>query len=172
LGTSRDGRKYDYIVTSRSNRQRSGNFSICADGSLLRRTQHCSEHCSKEARNPISSMVTVWSRWLLGAWAAATAVWLVVATLMLVQTWPEPSLRSANDTSFEQMETPSQIGRAMRGQLGGATSVQKHLAIFMLATLAPPAILLMFVLAGIRLAGLPLPSLRQAARKRSVRPKS
>jgi hypothetical protein len=166
------------MITSslRSNRQRSGNFSICADGSLLRRTQHCSEHCSehcsKEARNPISSMVTVWSRWLLGAWAAATAIWLVVATLMLVQTWPEPSLRSANDTSFEQMETPSQIGRAMRGQLGGATSVQKHLAIFMLATLAPPAILLMFVLAGIRLAGLPLPSLRQAARKRSARPKS
>jgi hypothetical protein len=117
-------------------------------------------------------MITVWSRWLLGAWAVATAVWLVVATLMLVQTWPEPSLRSADGTSFEQMTTPSQIDRAMRGQLGAATSVQQHLAFFVLVTLAPPAILLMFVLGGIRLAGLPLPSLRQAARKRAARPKS
>ena len=115
-------------------------------------------------------MVTVWSRWLLGAWAVATAVWLVVATLMLVQTWPEPSLRSATDTSFEQMATPSQIGRAMRGQLGAATSVQQHLAIFVLAALAPPAILLMFVLGGLKLAGLPLSSLRRAARKRSAHP--
>jgi hypothetical protein len=114
-------------------------------------------------------MLTVWSRWLLGAWAVATAVWLVVATLMLVQTWPEPSLRSADGASFEQMATPSQIGRAMRGQLGAATSVQQHVAIIVLVTLVPPAFLLMVVLGGIRLAGLPLPSLRQAVRKKSAR---
>jgi len=117
-------------------------------------------------------MITVWPRWLLGAWAIATAVWLVVATLMLVQTWPEPSLRGADATSLEQMAAPSQIGRAMRGQLGTATSVQQRFAFFVLVTLAPPAILLMFVLGGIRLAGLPLPSLRQAARQRSAPPKS
>lgn len=110
-------------------------------------------------------MTTVWSRWLLGAWAVATAVWLMVATLMLVQTWPEPSLRSAEGT-------PSRFDRAMRGQVGAATSVQRHIATSLLVALLPPGILLMLVLGGMRFAGRPLPSLRQAAREKSSRAKS
>ena len=117
-------------------------------------------------------MTTVWSRWLLGAWAVATAVWLMVATLMLVQTWPEPSLRSAEGAPFGQMGTPSRFDRAMRGQVGTATSVQQHIATIVLVALLPPGILLMFVLGGMRFAGLPLPSLRQAAQEKSSRAKS
>jgi hypothetical protein len=116
-------------------------------------------------------MTTVWSRWLLGAWAVATAVWLVVATLMLVQTRPEPTLQSAERAPFGQPGTPSWIGGAMRGRVGAATNV-RPIATAVLIALLPPAILLLLVLGGMRLAGLPLPSLRQVARKRSSRAKS
>jgi hypothetical protein len=117
-------------------------------------------------------MTTVWSRWLLGAWAVATAVWLVVATLMLVQTWPEPTLQSADRAPFGQTGTPSRIDGAMRGRVGAATNVPRPIATALLIALLPPAILLMLVLGGMRLASLPLPSLRQVARKRSARAKS
>ena len=35
-----------------------------------------------------------WSRWLFGAWAVLTTLWVVVAMLMLIQTWPEPTFRA------------------------------------------------------------------------------
>jgi hypothetical protein len=117
-------------------------------------------------------MTTVWSRWLLGAWAVATAVWLMVATLMLVQMWPEPSLRSAEEAPLGQMGAPSRFDRAMRGQVGTATSVQQHIATILLVALLPPGILLMLVFGGMRFAGLPLPSLRRAAQEKSSRAKS
>ena len=117
-------------------------------------------------------MTTVWSRWLLGAWAAATAVWLVVATLMLVQTWPEPTLQSAERAPFGQPGTPAWIDGAMRGRVGAATNLPRPIATALLIVLLPPAILLVLVLGGMRLVGLPLPSLRQLARTRSSRAKS
>jgi hypothetical protein len=117
-------------------------------------------------------MTTVWSRWLLGAWAVATVVWLMVATLMLVQTWPEPSFRSAMGSTLGQMTTSSRLDAALRGQVGAATTIQERIATILLITLSPPVILLMLVLGGMRFAGLPLPSLRRAARNRSSRAES
>jgi len=119
-------------------------------------------------------MTTVWSRWLLGAWAVATAIWLMVATLMLVQTRPEPSFRSTEGAPLGQMGAASGFDRAVQGQVGvgGVMGVQQPIATILLIALLPPGILLLLVLGGIRLAGLPLLPLRQAARLKSSRPKS
>ena len=118
-------------------------------------------------------MTTVWSRWLLRAWAVATAIWLMVATLMLVQTRPEPSLRSAEGAPLGQMGAPSGFDRAMQGKVaGGVMNVQWSIAAILLIALLPPGLLLLLVLGGMRLAGLPLPPLRQAAPAKSPRAKS
>jgi hypothetical protein len=104
-------------------------------------------------------MTTVWSRWLLGAWAVATAVWLLVATLLLVETWPAP-LRVGPDTALMgKLEAPSLLERAVQGRTGAgvAPGVWGHVKNVLLLAILPPAILLAFVLASMRLAGLPLP---------------
>jgi len=111
-------------------------------------------------------MTTVWSRWLLGAWAVATAVWVMAATLMLVQTVPGPAPRGAEGALVGDGGPASGLGQAMRGQAGGgiASSGRQRVGMVLLILLLPPGLLLVLVLGGMRLAGLPLPSLRQAAR--------
>ena len=61
-------------------------FSVCADG--LGRSR-CATVGHGHFQSGCSVMNIAWSRWLFGAWAVLAAVWLVVATLMLVQTRPE-----------------------------------------------------------------------------------
>jgi hypothetical protein len=93
---------------------------------------------------------TGWSRWVFGVWAVATAVWLFVATLMLVH-WPET------------------VGRPFEGQtfVRAIPVVGDHATKFLLFALIPPAFLFVICCAGLWIAGLPFPYSRQERAARS-----
>ena len=109
-------------------------------------------------------MNSAWSRWLFGAWAVVAVVWLVVATLLLVQTMPEPAFEASRGTVIANTPDGSAPGAVMRGQAGvrAAPAVREQIKRFLLYAVLPPAFLFALVLLGLRIAGLPLPSLRRA----------
>ena len=113
-----------------------------------------------------SVMNIAWSRWLFGAWAALAAVWLVVATLMLVQTRPEP--RGA-PFGVTETQDESAFGQMMKGQV--SIRARQHIRNFLLFAILPPGFLLLLVLAGLRIAGLPFPSLRREGRDKLPSPR-
>jgi hypothetical protein len=92
-----------------------------------------------------------WSRWVFGVWAIATAVWLIVATLMLVQVWPET------------------LGRPLEGQthIRAIPIVGEHATKFVPFAAIPPAFLFVLCCAGLWIAGLPFPYSRQERKTRS-----
>ena len=110
-------------------------------------------------------MNTAWSRWLVGAWAVVAVVWLVVATLLLVQTMPEPAFEASRGTVIAETTEGSAPSAVMRGQAGAraAPAVREQIKRFLVFAVLPPAFLFALVLLGLRIAGLPLPSLRRAA---------
>ena len=110
-------------------------------------------------------MNSAWSRWLFGAWAVVAAVWLAVATLLLVQTMPEPAFEASRGTVIANTADGSAPSAVMRGQAGvrAAPAVRELIKRFLLYAVLPPAFLFALVLLGLRIAGLPLPSLRRAA---------
>ena len=110
-------------------------------------------------------MHSAWSRWLFGAWAAATVLWLVVASLMLVQTWPKPAVETNRGTLIGSTTEGSPPGAVMTAQARprAAPAVREHILKFLAFAVLPPGLLLAFVLAGFKIAGLPLPSLRRGA---------
>ena len=106
-----------------------------------------------------------WSRWLLGAWAAIATLWVLVAMLMLVQTWPDPSFRVERGNVIGNLEDESLSTRAMRGNAGGATSdAAGHVKKFLLLALLPPGFLLLLVLMALWIGGLPFPYSRRDRR--------
>jgi hypothetical protein len=111
-------------------------------------------------------MNMAWSRWLFGAWAVLAAVWLVVATLMLVQTRPEP--RGA-PFGVTETQDESAFGQIMKGQV--SLRARQHIRNFLLFAILPPGFLLLLVLAGLRIAGLPFPSLRREGRDKLPSPR-
>jgi hypothetical protein len=107
-----------------------------------------------------------WSRWLFGAWAVLATLWVLMAMLMLIQTWPEPSFRIERGDVIGNLEDESLSGGAMRGSTGGATSVAAdHVRKFLLLALVPPGFLLVLVLAALWIGGLPLPYSRRERRE-------
>jgi len=111
-------------------------------------------------------MTTLWSRWLLGGWAIATAVWVMLATLMLVQTLPTPAPRTAEGALVGDSGPAAPLDQAMRGGAGGRIAGKQHLGTVVLIVLLPPAVLLLLVLGAIKLAGHPFRSPPPAARAR------
>jgi hypothetical protein len=109
-------------------------------------------------------MNSAWSRWLFGAWAVVAVVWVVVATLLLVQTMPEPAFEASRGTVIANTTDGSAPGAVMRGQASAraAPAVREQIKRFLLYAVLPPAFLFALVLLGLRIAGLPLPSLRRA----------
>ncbi len=107
-----------------------------------------------------------WSRWLFGAWAVLTTLWVVVAMLMLIQTWPEPSLRVERGDVIGNLEDESLSGGAMRASTGGAPSeAADHIKKFLLLALLPPGFLLAIVLIALWIGGLPFPYSRRNRRE-------
>jgi hypothetical protein len=111
-------------------------------------------------------MDIAWSRWLVAAWAVIAAVWLAMATLLLVQTWPEPSVGGDQGALFENAGDEALSGRAMKGQANvpAAPAVREHIRSFLLFAIIPPAFLLALVWAALWVVGLPFPSLRRGQR--------
>ena len=106
-----------------------------------------------------------WSRWLFGAWAIIATLWVLVAMLMLIQTWPEPSFRIERGDVIGDLEDESLSGGAMRGSAGGATpEAADHIRRFLLLALLPPGFLLLLVLAALWIGGLPFPYSRRDRR--------
>lgn len=110
-------------------------------------------------------MDIAWSRWLFGAWAILAAVWLIGATLMLVQTWPEP-VRSDRGALFGNAADESISARVIKGQadVRAAPAVREHIKKFLLFAVIPPGFLLALVWAALWIAGLPFPSFRRERR--------
>ena len=107
-----------------------------------------------------------WSRWLFGAWAVLTTLWVVVAMLMLIQTWPEPTFRVERGDVIGNLEDESLSGGAMRGNAGGAPSeAADHIKKFLLLALLPPGFLLAIVLIALWIGGLPFPYSRRDRRE-------
>jgi hypothetical protein len=86
--------------------------------------------------------------------------WLLLATLMLVQTWPEPSL----DRQMLWGDTGEGPLRASATVSGAA---KEHLTRYLAFALLPPAFLLALIYIGLRIAGLPFPALRPARRDKA-----
>ena len=106
-----------------------------------------------------------WSRWLFGAWAVVAALWLLVAMLLLIQTWPEPSTRVEHGDLVGNRSDETMSGKAVRGNAGGAPSAAgDHIKKFLLFALLPPGFLLVLVLVALRIGGLPFPWLRRDRR--------
>jgi hypothetical protein len=99
-------------------------------------------------------MDITWSRWLFGAWAVVTALWLLVATLMLVQTWPEISVARDSGVLFGGSKHEFVLG-GIRVALG------ENISTLLLFVLIPPGFLLAILWLGLRIVGLPFPSFRQ-----------
>jgi hypothetical protein len=108
-------------------------------------------------------MHSAWSRWFLGAWAAVTVLWLVVASLLLVQTWPEPRFAVDRGTVIGSATDGSAKTMTAQGSARASPAVREHIVKFLLFAVLPPGLLLAFVLAGLKVAGLPLPSWRRQA---------
>jgi hypothetical protein len=103
-----------------------------------------------------------WSRWLFGAWALIAAVWVLMAMLMLVHTWPEPTLRVDRGDPMVNLEDESLSGGVMRGSADGVTSeATDHIKKFLLLALLPPGFLLAIVLVALWIGGLPFPYTRR-----------
>ena len=133
------------------------NFSICADGRVGsgRATVHASI-----SKTGLLSMETVWSRWLLGAWAVLTVAWLLLAALMLVHTWPDPSLDDRQMLWGDAGEGPLRAGTAASG------AAKEHFTRYLVFALLPPVFLLGLICIGLWIAGLPFPTLRPARRSK------
>jgi len=119
-----------------------------------------------EVANRAAVMNMTWSRWVFGAWAVVAAVWLVVATLLLVQTWPQPSVTSGQGGLLGYTEDESMAGRPIKGQAGVRASpgVRERIRYFLLFAVVPPGFLLALVCAGLWIARLPFPSWRRGGR--------
>ena len=111
-----------------------------------------------------------WSRWVFGMWAVVTAIWLVVATLMLVQTWPAPVGRE-RVALFGDATQDFVFGRQFEGQthVRAAPVVGEHLTKFLLFAAIPPAFLFALCCAGLWIAGLPFPYSQQERETRRRR---
>src|SRR5262245_33635916 len=97
---------------------------------------------AERPKSPIGlhSMEIAWSRWLLGAWAAAAVAWLAIAILLLVQTWPAPSVGDDRQMLWGEADYERMAGKTMRGHTGLPTSSveREHLARFVLYAVIPP----------------------------------
>jgi hypothetical protein len=93
------------------------------------------------------------SRWMLGAWVAVTALWLLAATLMLVQIWPEISVARDGGMLFGSSKHKFVLGD-IRVALG------ENISKVLLFLLAPPGFLLAILWLGLRIVGLPFPNFR------------
>jgi hypothetical protein len=120
-------------------------FSGCPD------RRRCSSILRLAMRSPRLLHTQIgWSRWVFGVWAIATAVWLFVATLMLVH-WPET------------------VARPFEGQtyVRAIPVVGEHATKFLLFAAIPPAFRFVLCCAGLWIAGLPFPYSRQDRAVRS-----
>lgn len=106
-------------------------------------------------------MDMAWTRWLVAAWAVIAAVWLAMATLMLVQTWPEPSVSGDPGALFGNAGD-----EALKGQVDVAAgpAIREHIRNFLLFAIIPPGFLLALVWAALWVVGMPFPSLRRGRR--------
>lgn len=103
-----------------------------------------------------------WSRWLFGAWAVLATLWVLMAMLLLIQTWPEPTFRVERGDLIGNLEDESLSGRAMQGNAGGETpEAAHHIMKFVLLALLPPGFLLAIVLVALWIGGLPFPYSRR-----------
>jgi hypothetical protein len=111
-------------------------------------------------------MDIAWSRWLVGAWAVVAIVWLAIATLMLIQTWPDPSIGSDQGALFGNAGDEAMSVRATQGQANVRVdpAVREHIRNLLLVAVIPPVFLFMLVCAALWIAGLPFPSVRQGRR--------
>ena len=106
-----------------------------------------------------------WSRWLFGAWAVVATLWVLVAMLMLIQTWPEPSFRVEPGDVIQNRSDEALSDQVVRGNAGGATpEAADHVKKFLLLALLPPGFLLLLVLAALWIGGLPFPYSRRERR--------
>ena len=112
-----------------------------------------------------------WSRWVFGVWAVVTAVWLVVATLMLVQTWPGAPVGRERVALFGDATQGFVFGRQFERQphVRAAPVVGEHLTKFLLFAAIPPAFLFALCCAGLWIAGLPFPYSQQERKTRGRR---
>jgi hypothetical protein len=108
-------------------------------------------------------MHATWPRWLLGAWAVLTTAWLVAASLMLVQAWPEPSVGGDHEQFFRSTADDATISALVDAQR--ASAEREHITRFLLLAIAPPAFLFALVWTMLRVAGLPFPSIRRGPRE-------
>lgn len=107
-----------------------------------------------------------WSRWLFGAWALIATLWVLVAMLMLIQTWPEPSFRVEREDLIQNRSDEVMSEQVMRGNAGGpAPEAADHIKKFLLLALLPPGFLLMLVLIALWIGGLPFPYSRRDRRE-------
>jgi hypothetical protein len=107
-----------------------------------------------------------WSRWLFGAWALVATLWVLMAMLLLIQTWPEPTFRVEQSNAIENLEDESLSGGAMRGSTAGAPlEAADHIKKFLLLALLPPGFLLAIVLIALWIGGLPFPYSRRDRRE-------
>jgi hypothetical protein len=106
-------------------------------------------------------MAMAWSRWLLVVWAVATAVWLAMATLMLVHTWPEP-VGTDPRALFGNAGDEGIAGRAVKA--GARVHAKQHIESFLLLAVLPPLFLLLLIGAALRILGLPFRPIRRGGR--------
>jgi hypothetical protein len=111
-------------------------------------------------------MEAAWSRWLVGAWAIAAVAWLAVATLLLVQTWPQPPVAGDEQMLFGAGDEGPLISRVIKGHTNVQVSraERRHFAKFLLYAVMPPGFLFAVVWAALWVAGLPFPSFRRMRR--------
>jgi hypothetical protein len=106
-----------------------------------------------------------WSRWLFGAWAAIAALWILLAALMLIQTWPEQSVRIERGDAISNRSDEAMSDFAVRGNAGGTSSAaMDHVKKFLLFALLPPVFLLVLVMLALWVGGLPFPWIRRDRR--------
>jgi hypothetical protein len=106
-----------------------------------------------------------WSRWLFGAWAAIAALWILLAALMLIQTWPEQSVRIERGDVIGNRADEAMSDLAVRGNAADASSAaMDHVKKFLLFALLPPAFLLALVMVALWVGGLPFPWIRRDRR--------
>ena len=109
-------------------------------------------------KRQFSAMDIAWSRWLFGAWAIVTALWLLVAVLMLVHTLPDVSVAPDRDMLFGTSKPAFVLGAV---HVAPSESISK----FLLLMLIPPVFFLAILWLGLRIAGLPFPTFRQGQRQ-------
>ena len=123
----------------------SGNFSISADGWLLVRCATLKQRGSQSDRHDDYSVVPLALGRMGRCHRGLVDGGHSHAGANVAQNPPSAALALKG--------TPSRFDRAMRGQVGAATSVQQHIATSLLVALLPPGILLMLVLGGMRFGG-------------------